>query len=343
MFLKKAYAGKNDLWRYLIALALVIPFAYGFLGSIPFSLVATSHVIKNSSSSQDVFSYLPEVQTAIQNAIQTGDYSLIGMTSNTFLLYALFPFVLTLLALWFVTKVMHKKKMLDITTARPKLDWSRIGFGFGVWAAMLAVAEVVSYFLDPGNYVWQFEIKSFLILAAIALTLLPIQTSTEELVMRGYLMQGISLISKHRWIPLVVTSLIFGLLHGSNPEVAKYGFWVVMPGYIGIGLALAIMTLMDDGLELALGVHAANNIFGALFVTFEGSVLSTPALFKVLEINPALGTVFTLVFSAIFLLIASKKYNWVDWSKAFGDVKRPEWGMVEAEDRDVTDHLVNRS
>jgi membrane protease YdiL (CAAX protease family) len=318
MFLKKAYAGENDLWRYIIAIVIVLPLST-LLGSIPLALVGVLKGVESGSFDMADF----------QTAIETGNYELIGMDSNTFLFVMLMQFVFVFLALIFIVRVLHKKRMLDITTARPRLDWSRIGFGFGVWAAMLAIAEVVSYFLDPGNYVFQFEAKSFFILAVIALTLLPIQTSTEELVMRGYFMQGVSLISKHRWIPLVVTSLIFGLLHGSNPEVAKYGFWTVMPGYIGIGVALAIMTLMDDGLELALGVHAANNIFGALFVTFEGSVLSTPAVFKVLEINPALGTIFTLLFSALFLFIASKKYNWVDWSKAFGEVERAEWKVDE--------------
>ena len=329
MFLKKAYAGKNDLWRYLVAVILVIPIAAG-LGSVPFLIYMIADGVQGGDFDPN----------ALQTAIETGDYALIGMTANMFLFLMLLQFVFVLLGLWFVVRVLHNKKMMDITTARPRLDWSRIGFGFGVWGLLLAGAEIISYFLDPENYIFQFELRSFLPLLAIALLLLPIQTSTEELVMRGYLMQGVSLISKYRWIPLVVTSLIFGLLHGSNPEVGKYGFWTVMPGYIGIGLALAIMTLMDDGLELALGVHAANNIFGALFVTFEGSVLSTPAVFKVLEINPAMGTIFTLIFSAVFLFIAARKYGWTDWSKAFGEVERAEWATVEVANRDISEHLV---
>lgn len=312
MFLKKALIGENDLWRYIVTI-LVIIFA-AVLGSIPFIAVMTMSGLEGGMDS-----------VQLQEALASGDYSAIGMDTNTFLFLMLLQFVFVFLALWLMVRKLHKKKFKDIATARPRLDMQRVAFGFSLWAALLAGTEVISYFLDPDNYVWQFQWATFLPLLLIALLLLPIQTSAEELVMRGYLMQGISLITRYRWVPLVVTSFAFGLLHMQNPEVAKYGFWVTMPGYIGIGFALAIMTLMDDGLELALGVHAANNIFGALFFTFEGSVLSTPALFKVLEIKPLLATIFTLVLSVVFLLIAARKYNWRDWTKVYGLVERPEW------------------
>ncbi|MEM8523362.1 MAG: type II CAAX endopeptidase family protein [Bacteroidota bacterium] len=323
MFLKKAYAGQNEVWRYLVVIIIALPLA-AVLGGIPLGIFVLANGVQDGMGTMD-----------LQEVLESGDYAQIGMSANTFLFLMLLQFVAIFLVLWLMVRAAHKKKFLDITTARPKLDWSRIWFAFGVWTVLLAGAEIISYLLDPENYIWQFELKSFLPLLAIALLILPIQTSAEELVMRGYLMQGISLISKHRWIPLLITSLAFGLLHGSNPEVAKYGFWVTMPGYIGIGVALAIMTLMDDGLELALGVHAANNIFGALFVTFEGSVLSTPALFKVQEINPLLGTIMTLVFSILFLFVTARKYGWTDWTKTYGEVEREDWGNDEARDENV--------
>jgi len=317
MFLKKAKEGQNELWQYILSVFIII-FA-AVLGGIPLAAVM---MMKGAEEGADL--------SNMQAILESGDYAQLGMSANMFLFLMLLQFVAVFSALWFCVIAIHKKQWKFVMTARPRLDWSRIWFAFGVWAALLASVELLSYLSDSENYVWQFELQSFLPLLAIALLILPIQTSAEELVMRGYLMQGISLIAKHRWIPLIVTSVIFGLLHGSNPEVSKYGFWVVMPGYIGIGLALGIMTLMDDGLELALGVHAANNIFGALFVTFEGSVLATPALFKVQEINPAMGTIMTIVFSAIFLFIAAKKYGWKDWSKAFGTLERAEWGEETA-------------
>ena len=46
----------------------------------------------------------------------------------------------------------------------------------------------------------------------IAIIFVPLQTSLEEYVFRGYLMQGIGGIIKNKWIPLLTTSLLFGFL-----------------------------------------------------------------------------------------------------------------------------------
>ena len=39
------------------------------------------------------------------------------------------------------------------------------------------------------------------------------------------------------------------------------------------------MVWMDDGLESAIGFHAANNTFAGIFVNYDGSVIPTPSLF----------------------------------------------------------------
>jgi membrane protease YdiL (CAAX protease family) len=76
-----------------------------------------------------------------------------------------------------------------------------------------------------------------------------------------------------------MTSLIFGSMHVFNPEVAKMGY-VIMIYYIGTGLFLGVITLMDEGIELALGFHAANNLVGAILVTSDWSVFQTYSIFK---------------------------------------------------------------
>ena len=67
-------------------------------------------------------------------------------------------------------------------------------------------------------------------------------------------MQGLGIMAKNRWVPLVVTSVLFGAMHFFNPEVDKLGYGI-MVYYMGTGFFLGIMTLMDEGLELALGFH----------------------------------------------------------------------------------------
>jgi hypothetical protein len=162
--------------------------------------------------------------------------------------------------------------------------------------------------------VLNFKPVPFAILVVIGVLLIPIQTSTEEYVFRGYLMQGFANLAKNKWFPLLMTSLIFGGVHFWNPEVSKLGN-IIFIYYIGTGLFLGVLTLMDEGMELALGFHAANNLVGALLVTSDWSAFQTHSIFKDVS-DPQAGFDVILpvvVIYPILLYIFSSKYNWTDW------------------------------
>jgi membrane protease YdiL (CAAX protease family) len=170
--------------------------------------------------------------------------------------------------------------------------------------------------LSPANFVWNFKPIPFLILVLLGTILIPIQTTTEEYVFRSYLMQGFANLARNKWFPLMMTSLIFGFMHIANPEVEKMGY-IIMVYYIGTGLFLGIITLMDDGIELALGFHAANNLIGALLVTADWSAFQTHSLFKDIS-EPSTGSDVILPVIIVYpmlLFIFSKKYNWSNWKE----------------------------
>ena len=129
-------------------------------------------------------------------------------------------------------------------------------------------------------------------------------------------MQGIGLMAKNRWLPLLITSLLFGLMHLGNPEVQKLGYGIMIY-YIGTGLFLGIISLMDEGLELALGFHAANNLVGALLVTADWTAFQTHSIYKDVS-APGLGwdvLVPILIIYPVLLIIFSRKYGWRNWQK----------------------------
>jgi len=133
---------------------------------------------------------------------------------------------------------------------------------------------------------------------------------------------------RNRWVPLIVTSVGFGVFHGANPEVGAMGI-IVMVFYIGTGLLLGIMTLMDEGLELALGFHFGNNFLAATLVTADWSALQTDALFlstAEVGVNPLMEVIIpVLVVYPIILWILAKKYKWTHWKeKLFGRIAPPE-------------------
>ena len=96
--------------------------------------------------------------------------------------------------------------------------------------------------------------------------------------------------------------------------------------YIGTGLFYGIVTLMDEGTELALGLHAINNIVAAILVTADWVALQTDALF-IDSSDPSVNYEMFLpvfVLYPIMILIFSKKYGWKNWKeKLFGRVVKP--------------------
>ena len=247
------------------------------------------------------------------------------LSSNLTLFLMLLSFAIGLLAVYLVVRFLHKQPFIELTTSRKKTDWGRVFFGFGLITVTTLVVTILDYYSNPDDYVLQFDLVPFLILAVIAIIMIPLQTSFEEYLFRGYLMQGIGVLAKNRWLPLIITSVVFGGLHLANPEVDKLGN-VIMIYYIGTGFFLGIMTLMDEGMELALGFHAGNNLITALLVTADWTVFKTNSIFKDIS-EPSAGfdvIAPVLILYPIFLLIMAWRYKWRDWGgKLFGKVEEP--------------------
>tara|TARA_B100000900_G_scaffold80065_1_gene64464 strand:- start:2964 stop:3677 length:714 start_codon:yes stop_codon:yes gene_type:complete len=229
-----------------------------------------------------------------------------------------------LLGVFISTKYLHKNSIRELTTSRDKIDWSRVFYSFSIWGLItVPLIMLDTTIISPENYEWNFNFNSFIILLGIVIIWIPIQTSAEEYLFRGYLMQGVGVISGTRWLPLIFTSLAFGLMHYANPEIDKLGNMVYV-FYIGSGLFAGIMTLMDEGMELALGWHAANNSFAALLVTADWTALQTHSVYKDISDPQSLPVDEVLVpvlFFVVVLVIFSKKYGWTDWKgKLFGKI-----------------------
>lgn len=234
-------------------------------------------------------------------------------TNLTFaLMVGQLAFCCLVLLLW--VKFIHGQSITSLTTSRKKIDWKRVFFSFSVWGSFTVITTLILYWLSPESFVFNFEPDKFYPFLLLAILLIPLQTSFEEYFFRAYLMQGIGVVTKSRLIPLLITSVTFGLMHIANPEVGKLGM-IIMVYYIGTGFFLGIITLMDEGLELALGFHAANNLIGALLVTADWTAFQTHSILKdVSEPSAGFDVLFpVLVIFPILLLIFGKKYKWTNW------------------------------
>ena len=205
-----------------------------------------------------------------------------GVSPVAYMLFLL-VFPASLIALYLGQKFIHKRTILSLHTAAKKIRWSRGMQAFLLTWAVLGSFVVVGHFsgLSPINT--NFDAGRFAIYALVSLIFIPMQSGTEEIVFRGYLNQGFTHILKNKWIAFIITSVLFACLHLSNPEALKGAedgiLLLTMSSYFLFGFIACLMVWMDDGLESAIGFHAANNTFAAIFVNYEGSVLPTPSLF----------------------------------------------------------------
>jgi uncharacterized protein len=312
MFLNQAFKGLNDWYRYFFGIAIIF-FAY-FIGQLPLMGVLYARISMDNELGMEELS----------NFEMTMNFEQMGIDKNVGFLLLILMFAFAMYGLFVVIKYLHLKKFKDLITPKINIDYKKILFGFGIWLLLTILMEGVYFTLDPENYTFRWSGNSFIILLLISLLFLPIQTSFEELFFRGYIMQGIAFFAKNKWIAILFSSIFFGLVHGTNPEVTEYGFWTMQIYYILAGLFLAIITVLDDGLELALGVHAATNIAGATLFTYKGSVLQTDTLFISEEIKPWLMIISFIIGCIIFIMICSKMYHWPPVSSLLENIKTPE-------------------
>lgn len=302
MFIEQAYKGKNDLWRVIVTtLVSTGIFIANFIGYL---LISDEEI----DQTYELMKSLPKW---------------LSLTIN------LIPFVFLLGLLFLLVRFIHERSILSLSTSRKSFDFKRFGFSLGLIIFITLFTFGISYYYDNSMIQWNFNPVKFAILLIISLLLFPFQIGLEEYLFRGYLMQQIGIMARNRWTPLIITSVVFGIMHSANPEVAEMGYGV-MVFYIGTGLLLGVMTLMDEGMELALGFHLGNNLMAALLITSDFSALQTDAVFKYTsETNPSNALIEMILSMAVMypliLFIFAKKYKWNDWkNKLTGKVTEPK-------------------
>ncbi len=208
-------------------------------------------------------------------------------------------------------RFIHKKKFIKLINTGKNIKWARILKGAGLWGGILAVFTLISYIYDNSSLTFNLNLVPFIYLLIISLLVFPIQASFEEIFFRGYLMQGFGLLSKKPIVPLILTTLIFGLIHFYNGTTIEMSITIVVSALI-LGLMLGIIVLGENGLETAMGVHITNNMFIALFLNSPNSGLGNlPSLFTSPSSNSYSGIPLLIAMAALLIIILfwNKKEN----------------------------------
>ena len=280
-FFRKSFEGKNKWYNYLAVFATM--FVGGqIVGSIPYMIYKISSEDNNNIGSGEI-------------------------ASTTELILALLVFNIMFYFLYLGITKIQNKRFTSIITGRKKIDFRRIFIGAGLWGAIMIAFTLVDI-AAGGEYEFRFDLQQFLPLLIVSIVFIPLQAALEEVVIRGTWMQGIFLLFRKKWVALLLTTIIFALMHSSNPEIEKFGYINSMAMYAILGLTMGLLTILDDGLELAIGIHTINNILASAIISSEGSVLSNAGslvIDKSSEIT--LMSIISLALGNILLVFLAKK------------------------------------
>ncbi len=291
-FLDGAKQGKSDGWRYLLGFLLA-------LGSWLLGSYLIEVGIGAGLAGQSVID-----MNGIDSSLPKGQISHLWYTPED-IIYMLrnIPFLLLWAGLFGAVRGLHRRSFRTLVTPTQSINFHLLIASFSVFFLLATSQTLIEYFLQPQAFRWSFYPVRWLLFLPIALLLTPLQTSAEELLFRGYLLQGLGLIVRQPLLLTIAASLPFALIHFANSEMERQPVWIGLT-YFALAVFLTVITLKSDRLELALGVHAANNLFIVLFVNSADSTLQTPAIItQIIPTDPRITFVATLIVMAVFYLV----------------------------------------
>jgi membrane protease YdiL (CAAX protease family) len=282
--------------HYLLGLLAIIIGVYFIGGSL------TGIIISMNLPAHDTVESLSHVQ----------DF----FSKNEFFALNIIPFAFGILVILFCSRLIFKRSFRTFLTSRPRFDFTRFFFSFGLWSILMLVSFFITFIDFNHHLIWNFQSEHFFYLLLISLILVPIQTGFEEIFFRGFLLQLFGKATQKGIYLIAINGILFASLHLMNPEVEALGGSAVVY-YIMSGVFASLITIMDDGLELSWGFHLANNLFGIIIVTNEWQVIQTDALFMDVS-PPTLGWdiyVTMFLFYPLLILVFWLVYRWKNWNK----------------------------
>jgi uncharacterized protein len=282
LFLDNADYGKNSWWRYILT-----SFA-SWLGPIILILIIL----------------IPYFILFYPSKIGSAEEVFNNFNPIILLLFFGVYYALSFLLFYIFTRIIHHKKLIIFINTLSKVRWLKILKGAGLWFALMGIALLIQVIIYPSSVKLSFN-PTFFTLLVLSIIIYSIQASFEEIFFRGYLMQGIGLITRKPVIPLLITSALFALGHFFNGSDNLNGLGMVINMFI-FGMTMAIITLGENSLETAMGVHIANNIFLTTIINGTGIFNNLPSLLTIEAGSAMIIPSFILLPILLFIVFRGK-------------------------------------
>ncbi len=180
----------------------------------------------------------------------------IQQTTGQDVIMSLFSLLGTLLVIWIFIKYLDKEKFIDLGfNTKNRLNEFIIGIVIG--AIIMAFGYSLLLFL--GEITFQktiFDFKEII----LSIFLFLIVAVMEEILLRGYILRNL-MISFNNYVALFISSIIFALIHGFNPNIDLFS----MANIFLAGILLGISYIHTKNLWFPIALHLSWNLFQTLF------------------------------------------------------------------------------
>jgi len=285
--------GNNSWPRYLASILLAVGFMIA--GSIVYFIVELLRVELDGNDN----TYID---------LDTG--MVVGGNGTVSLLMTHIIYIIALVGLWIGVRFIHKRKFRTLITGEERVNWKKVIWGFAVFTGLFLITSGADFLFNAADYTWNnVSFTQFGFLLLVVLLFVPIQTTVEELLFRGLLLQWIGKKLKNPILLALAVGVIFGALHFANPEMDDSAILVGLD-YLLAGFALTFIAVKTGSLELSIGAHAANNMMIFLLFTYDNSVAGDiPSLFRIIDTSPQFSLIWSLIIFGVFYLLCKKKYG----------------------------------
>lgn len=261
-FVEAASSGRNAWWRYLLCVTLIggIFLALSLVG-----LLGASFWIAGFTGT-DVETVWEELEVYLP------DFPLLSFIlmaySGALMLAVAVPLIL----------LFHRRPWKTLITGRARFHWRGFFASFGIGAGLLAVLFALLWAIRPESMRFSPDWEAWLFFLPFVLVLIPLQTFAEEVVFRGYVLQGVAVATRRALLRLLLPAALLFAAHLTNPDVV--GAWALAI-YAAISLYLTFLAIRGNGLEYAWGFQLSVYLFIWLVATREPSTLPTAAPFAI--------------------------------------------------------------
>ena len=296
-FLDLAKSGRNSKTRWIFG-TIIILIGFLIIGSLPSVFICSDEIAGFDCSDLNL----------------TNIYDAPPIILEYILVH--WSFIIGIISIFITSRFVHKRGLTQIITHRITIDYDRVFYGMKIGLIIFTIDLILAFFLGAKPILNEFSAPEYITFFLFAIILTPIQASAEEIFFRGYILQGTSLITDSNIKLAIINGILFTLWHIGNPE-----FINAISFYFFFGIITTFITIKDNGIELAMGLHAINNLFVFLIISPAIDPLAGLSLFKAENMTFSFGILLFPVVYAVF----SKKYEWKDaWvEKLFQKINIP--------------------